>query len=507
MRSSFLLRLLGLLLLISSLFSIGLGWLHSTSAVSQLIKHRYWDWWAVRSFHSPSFALSGRLFIWGARITQQHDHDDRTFLDVFVLCSHQTRGKVRFNLSSEFSELLDDQELHTNLTVAMLYPVSAKCHTQFPLNEDSNSAKAHRAVRCPWIHPHQASSGVTRFSVLFKWQSIVEQVDFLIDGHHGSVGLAGPLNEPHFPPFVEHPGNRFTLCVGGVDMVGIPYLAEFLQYHLRIGIDRIVLGVHGARGNASVLSEVEAIRKQFQPLLGNGALNLFPLPLTNIEFVQRDTLKLLFYHACLFHAKTITSKYVGVWDLDEYVVQSPTIDQSLPDMLDQFESPAKYCSDWCYVNLPAHLIWQETEHRVKRKDIKTVAKVFTIRQAQTKVDYVWKKSIARTKNVFHVGFHTFGSCLKNGTLDLFSAYIAPKHGNQVRHNCVVNIGPLATMHHYLGLFYGGHENAKVFVPPFVDDEYATFINEHGHTVSVSNWNTGYSFLFNRVPTDHEPNLP
>ena len=484
------------------------------------------------SFTEPRFVLKERLFVWGARLThQRNDHESgmkaqsEIYFDMFLLSGLAIPKFARFNSSfSNASRLLDDADLESALSVSITSINSLSCNVpcslHLPQNVDSNAARDHRMIRCflpTTVTPFLAlsKSSWNKLHVSYKahpdenesWQ-FNDRLIFNLDSESGAVGLAGPLHEPGFPAFHEQPTSRMTLCVGGVDVNGIQFLPEFIQYHLRIGVDRFVIGLHREKKKSDPLvkAEVAAIRSLLGALIESGHIVLQPMPVSTLQFasIERDTIKVLFYDTCLFHAKTIAAKYVGIWDMDEYIVQTPKIAQNLPDALDRLISPAEDCPDWCFISFPSHSIWQQLETRVPKKDIRNVADVFQIRQSAANMSYVWKKSVAKVKNAFNAGFHTFGSCLRNGRPRSYHRIGPNKHGPTPKDACAVHMADFATMHHYLGLFYGGHDHSKSFLPPFQPDEYSQFIQQEGFTIQVKDVQHQNLFQYNRVMTKREP---
>jgi hypothetical protein len=221
----------------------------------------------------------------------------------------------------------------------------------------------------------------------------------------------------------------------------VKYMPEFVQHHKNVGFEQIVIGFIADLGS----SEMIGIQQRLASYIEEGTVVLAAATAPGMD-CGTELLKVAFYQSCLYHSKG-TSEYVGIWDIDEFWVPSPSFRLLPPDtetssadrstaispllLNDPLWKESQYaerysvtqamnalktyqqyygCSDmdWCFHSFPSY-----TVHRKQRKHKQTrrtdlITQDFERRDAES--NQVWIKSIAKTKNTFLGGYHEFGSC-------------------------------------------------------------------------------------------------
>jgi len=150
------------------------------------------------------------------------------------------------------------------------------------------------------------------------------------------------------------PSKLVTLCGSMVTSSrGAHAVVDWVTHHLRLGVDEVVVSLKLERDS----QPVQLLLETFKHLLADGTLKLWfaPAVLSDIG-AQADAMKLVFYQACLLHAKS-TSRFVTVMDIDEwwlpadldsYLTTSPG---ALAAVLSEAAAPG--CEDWCFMVFPS----------------------------------------------------------------------------------------------------------------------------------------------------------
>lgn len=121
------------------------------------------------------------------------------------------------------------------------------------------------------------------------------------------------------PPPRLSPKSTVGACIGGVNYNALPYLREFVQYHLLIGVSHLYLSL-GA--NFLFDDNTLALEEMLADFIEDGLVSVIPGPIafpdTDPAFVDAYS-KVPFYHSCVWHSKAYDN-YTIVTDIDEYVI-------------------------------------------------------------------------------------------------------------------------------------------------------------------------------------------
>jgi hypothetical protein len=155
--------------------------------------------------------------------------------------------------------------------------------------------------------------------------------------------------------------------------------------------------------------------------------------------IGTEHFKLYFYASCLAYTKGLAT-WVGIWDIDEFLVPrdegASTIVQSLDTVLRAAEKTAK---DVCSMSFTSFGVMEVKEFRTIGN--RTWAGQMFGHWRQAKNDDHWTKSIISNRNAYFAGFHYPGACREVG-------------GRRWGENPLVNlwrINPsVLAMHHYRG---------------------------------------------------------
>jgi len=366
------------------------------------------------------------MFIWGGRLTRSIISPDDIALDFWV---HSTLFMTDEWCNSTFnaSRVLVGPEELFNTKLLLMIPSSNSTHvgagetgrrsclSKPNANMDLLPRSAFVRFRC-----NLTAGELTPHGKGYRFRlhnSHGEAVDLQIPEHSESFGVGGADNA--LPdPISKRKQNTMTLCVGGVSDKGLNVLGEFFEHHLRMGIDYFVVSLHASKRlsgatniNADIKTTLASAETLYKKLVVAGVVSFVPMWIPKeFNVVDRDVLKVLFYEQCLFHAKGL-SELAGNWDVDEFFMPAPQFLQQadiaeskspIEQLLDAIE-PYKSCPDWCYMTFPSHSIFYAPEQpEVNPAKIKSIADTFRIRST-VEPNYIWQKSIAKTKNAFNSG--------------------------------------------------------------------------------------------------------
>ena len=358
------------------------------------------------------------ILIWGARLTTSYEDPSALFFDFWINSQQYLHPnwivfKAKSNLNK--TNFLED-DLIVNLTFSLVWKKKPQeritnCTVQPKHNIDTVAREALHRFRCNLSVSHSAANVSEEESLEFRLLSLdgKEAVDFVIRRDSDAVGVGGSLNALPSHPFFRRRKIKFTLCVGGISVEAIPFLLEFLRHHIRIGVDYFILSLHGSTRSprkADVFTLYSKVELLLWPFIEAGVVSLTMMQLPSFATrVHRDILKLVFYEQCLFQAKG-QSEYVANWDIDEFFVPLNGSSGNPPSMLaaivDHFV-PHSSCPDWCYISFPSYSVFFPPGESVIRATSfnKSIAETFTVRSTDS--NYVWQKSIAKTKNAFGSG--------------------------------------------------------------------------------------------------------
>jgi len=260
-------------------------------------------------FRKPGFFWDGKIYVWGARLTTSYFDEALIFLDFWILGQFQLiKGRVVFHDPGVADNLLKLDALRST-RFSCIHPgsrVIAPCDFFPNANVDEQSGTSYYRVRCnltgdaKWDLKQTVNLRILVSSEAQSWLNTSEPVvEFHIRRLNDAVGFVGPEN-PLPTPFFEHQPVDLILCVGGISETGMPFLPEFIQHHLRVGVDKFVVGLHGAQDSSLYRNTQELL----WPLIEAGVIYLYPTE-TPPDFAafDRDAMKTLFYEGCLFHAK------------------------------------------------------------------------------------------------------------------------------------------------------------------------------------------------------------
>ncbi|KAH9249648.1 hypothetical protein BASA81_012617 [Batrachochytrium salamandrivorans] len=443
----------------------------------------------------PGPLFNATLFAWGGRVT--------------MVSEFEPHFELLMQGSKHIRERKKQVEFYHNINVTMLnttdfYNLELYCY--IPLTNETSKVTVKKNFN---IDPSIATF-LFRFLCPLSMEAIRSKVIklelvspthgsayFEIDRHTDSIGLVGPNNTLPIA-FHAQPKVKYQLCSGGIRLNALHLLPEYLQHHIRMGFQHFVIGIDVDRDPTMFNATHELIG----PLIEAGvvALYTFSTPRRYVVRIEKnDYAKFLFNEACISYAKG-RSEYVANWDLDEFwmpAILSPNssavLDPSLSfleQQLARFAVPAT-CPDWCFISFPSLYVW-EKPYLSSQTQVKQIAREFPFRPQF--VNYVWQKSIAKSKNVFNSGSHSYGTCLFNGTLG------ADSDGKA--NGCWQRVPELGEMHHFRALFR--NYNLTRWAQP---DEYSLYTLKVGYAVNVTNLITGERFVFNRVPGERfEPPL-
>lgn len=131
--------------------------------------------------------------------------------------------------------------------------------------------------------------------------------------------------------------------------------------------------------------------------------------------VHSEPKKVMHMNQCLYFSKG-TSKWVGVWDVDELLIPR-TPPGSIMDVINRQvksrEDPAK---DMCHILLTSysHALPQGgIKPREDGSEPKWLGEIYADTREEVHDDG-WQKSILSAEHVWYTGFHLPGSCSANG---------------------------------------------------------------------------------------------
>ncbi|CAB9507531.1 expressed unknown protein [Seminavis robusta] len=314
-----------------------------------------------------------------------------------------------------------------------------------------------------------------------------------------SVGHAGPTlffqgkQQQQRHSFLEQVAQKgpfgVVLCVAGIDLKALPFLPEFVQHHINVGVDHMVLGVD----NPSDIAMIHDKLSYFVEDLGVVVLG------TESHVVEnREVRKLRFYNQCLFHAKGM-SEYVVNWDVDElwmpplllessrdnhhhpHGIVGQSSSPSLPIEHDSVWSKSPYrktrslvdairsmrgsdgvCQEWCFQYFPSYTVQRMVAAEEEPHDKKNLMRqgFYGFPMREHDLNYQWKKPVIRTRYAFQSSFHLGGSCIRPEDVHLrqhvskkykvsFDDCPAAAHEDDDPRNGSFVLG---AMHHYYRLF-------------------------------------------------------
>jgi hypothetical protein len=338
---------------------------------------------------------------------------------------------------------------------------------------------------------------------------------FTISTHTGSVGWGGPQNELSTSIFAPKQPLNLMLCVGGIDRGGEILLLPFINYHINLGVDLIVIGIHESPSSKYFLK----LRTLVLPFIELGYVQLADSFIDKeLEiYGERDAIKMQFYNSCLYYGKT-RARYVATFDADEYfyvpffkhdplrslakVIEKIDLSQKTISHVGGKNNPSTYCPNWCYVSFQSFTT--HGHNSTIRKVERTVGTGFfplDYRFRERNSNWIWQKSIVQSAMAFSSGFHFPGTCLVEMTKDFKhndKKIVLPKHSDELdtsqqqqsefemtqlvrgKHPCAIqatNETLLGSFRHYQGLFYtDSHEPDEIV--DMVEDEFTEFAIEY-----------------------------
>jgi len=432
--------------------------------------------------------FDGKLLISGVRVTVEAD-GGAAFLDVFAIpkakvfnVPRRTRGNevdakgqpvmervCALNNCGLWSNMLNAKEAVGYLQTCQWGNRPAGRFSSIPvLTTDVNRVNLMHIWRC------KLADGVVEFPEVVNvkvvsWHHMA--MPFAIPSHNLALGVAGPVDFSPMPVLARalawRKPHRLTLCVGGVQKNGLGLLKHFIDHHFKLGVDHIVVGVYFAQHEDAYTQ----LLVMLSPLLKSGAVAI--MHLRTAVYVLRTFDALEYFHtACLYHAKTV-SEFVAAWDVDEWwFPANPTA--KLADAL-KTAVVSVADRDWCFVTfvrlrLHASLTaqpslvmhahdakWGEDPTKLQDGGDSTKRSGHALRDFRwrdSNFNYIYRKSLARTRNAFLATSHVFGSCRNASSA---GAFALPKTRNSVsdgcwRSDCAVTLNETGVMRHYYPYF-------------------------------------------------------
>lgn len=113
----------------------------------------------------------------------------------------------------------------------------------------------------------------------------------------------------------RRPPKMYNLTLGLLYRNQAHALAEWIQFHRNVGVDRIVLYDHLSEDNSTLVARVFARKLGFHDVITLDTKDWHPNP-TNSK--NRDRVQADMYTHCVTHYGADT-RFMGIWDMDEFV--------------------------------------------------------------------------------------------------------------------------------------------------------------------------------------------
>jgi len=372
---------------------------------------------APRNGNDYGLVFNGSLFLIGARLTIE---PDAVYFDVLA----QPRAR------------LVEWNKRTRKESCALHAIGASCDNLLPW-EDAvgllQSCAAQHSRDAPFVHVPIKSTDGNRVDIMLIWRCRLRRGGFVpgteftalrilartgetltlhIPTHSMSAGQFGPTNVSPTPVWKR----RFnvTLCVGGVQGNGIYLLREHVRHHLAVGVDHVVLGLNFAPDS----EDHARVLDMFAAQIANGTVAFINVH-RQLRVLNHEAVLQYFHTACLYHAKMV-SEFVGAWDIDEWWFPRPnaTRPDELHGSLSRALQRVRHL-DFCFLTFPSYVMHGHDNDwggdRSKRLDggnplNRTGRVLFDFRWRDSEVNFVYRKSVARSRNAFLATSHVFGSC-------------------------------------------------------------------------------------------------
>jgi hypothetical protein len=422
---------------------------------------------------SPEFVIGpvgrGAVFQLGVRLTVESDKD--VFVDFFTLPREPLADKLNHRIdfvpgnSARAARGFNKSRLMSWNSVKALSrtcSVDRKTYPMWSMNSAANDINTRHRLhvwRCHVSHLGRASVAMrAQFQVSISFLN--DTLAFVIPRRTLSLGLAGPVNLSQTSVPIQ-PFSNLTVCLGMISSLrGAQATTDWIKHHARLGVDHVVLGVLGSQDSDLALD----LQRRLQRTLANGTCTLWYSP-SDLVFHDNDDAKFQFYQACLFHAKAV-SRFVGAWDLDEWWVPNdlssyfdpaPTHRPgALANVLQQRAADWPACPDWCFITFPSKNIvprWAVPRevHGFKPNKSRRNPVDFTLAE---EVQWHYKKSIARPRNIFILGFHSPGACITSQGVKLLDSPFTRDHVSHfpTGNDCALVGADAGVFNHYWGQF-------------------------------------------------------
>jgi hypothetical protein len=148
----------------------------------------------------------------------------------------------------------------------------------------------------------------------------------------------GKTSRRHPPPHNKEKAS-VGLCAGGIVKDMAPYLREYVEYYLTIGVAHLYLSYGDYFSLDTDVSWMEQILEDY---IREGKVSVSAGPITHydLEPAYIDAYsKLPFYTSCLWHSKAYDN-YTLIVDVDELVILNETTSASLSDAIAQITAQA-----------------------------------------------------------------------------------------------------------------------------------------------------------------------
>ena len=289
----------------------------------------------------------------------------------------------------------------------------------------------------------RAGAAVLTFEV--PWAA--RRTGFLYDAP--AAATSGPLRDPWRGFDNSKPGkwahDTLYMCVPGLESppnkISLPLYLEFVQHHLLLGVDHIVMGLTFAWESP----HMRLFQRIFKSYIDEGKVSFVSQTHDEIDLAYtvggirwgRDNIKNIQVNMCSYFSKG-SAEYVGVWDYDEHFWPKGSF-RSIPEVIAALESPrpllpsdvhapgaqaAQVVQRWrggrgladsdghpyCYISLDSCVTLYHQVHSSVNPERPWMGDRFAHGCEPMPHSLGFKKSIRPTRTIFQGGLHMGGAC-------------------------------------------------------------------------------------------------